>query len=103
MATDMNTQRWKDTLELLACDIDARPEAPAVDELLPFVTNVQRMPQTMVVTYQPMAASLFAAFAAAECVCCATLGWTVDNAASTLTVTASVDQLDALQAVFATT
>ncbi|MEO6397021.1 MAG: hypothetical protein ABIP13_00995 [Tepidiformaceae bacterium] len=102
MTTKLDSARWKDTLELLACDVDSRPAAPLTDELLPFLTSVSRTTETIVVTYDRAAADLFAAFAAAESVCCASLGWSVDETASTLTVTASPTQLDALQEVFAT-
>ena len=92
--------KWSDTLELLACDIAARPAAPSAAELHPFVIAVKREPTSLTFDYQREATAMFAAFTAAEQVCCSTIGWTLDEAAGSLRITASVEQLDALQAIF---
>ena len=99
MATLEN--RWSDTLELLACDIASRPPAPSAAELQQFVTGVEREPTSLTFAYKREAGALFAAFTAAEQVCCSTIGWALDQAAGSLRITASEEQLDALQAIFA--
>lgn len=100
MATKMDTGRWAETIEVLSCDIGSRPPAPGIEALLPQVRHVRREAQALVIDYDPAAASDFAAFAAAERVCCASLGWEVDTAASRLTIRATSEQLDALQTAF---
>ncbi len=93
--------KWSDTLELLSCDIAARPAAPGASELQRFVTAVKREPTSLTFEYDRAAGEMFAAFTAAEQVCCSTIGWALDEAAGNLRITASAEQLDALQAIFA--
>ena len=93
--------KWSNTLELLACDIASRPPAPSAAELHEFVTGVQREPTSLTFLYRREAGAMFAAFTAAEQVCCSTIGWALDEAAGSLRITASEEQLDALQAIFA--
>ena len=63
---------------------------------------MKREPTSLTFEYEREAGEMFAAFTAAEQVCCSTIGWALDEAAGSLRITASAEQLDALQAIFAT-
>jgi hypothetical protein len=90
-----------ETIELLACDIDSRPkDAPMPDVLTPHLRGIERSSEAVTFTFAPEAADDVAAFAAAESICCAGLGWAVQRDPVTLTITASPAQLDAIQQIF---
>jgi hypothetical protein len=96
------TDRWSGTIELLACDIANRPEAPGSDELRPHVIAVVRESESIVIKYRTEAMPLFAKFAAAERVCCSGLRWDLeDEGGPQLRISASPAQLDALGPLFA--
>ena len=95
----MTLDRWSDTVELLACDIGARPPAPGPDDLAPFVVAVNREADAIVVRYRPEGEALFASFASAESICCSSLTWDTQFS-GILRIGGTVAQLNALQELF---
>jgi hypothetical protein len=90
-----------ETIELLACDIESRPKsAPLPDALTPHLRTTERTAAAITFTFAPEAADDVEAFAAAESICCAGIGWHVQRDPVTLTITASPAQLDAIQQIF---
>jgi hypothetical protein len=88
-------------IDLVACDIAVRPkDAPAFDVLAPRVLGVDRTAATLKITFAAEAADDVEAFAAAERICCSTLGFDVQRDPVVLTITASPAQLDAMQQLF---
>ena len=90
-----------ETIELLACDIESRPKnAPMPDALRPHLRGMERTAGAVTFMFAPEAADDVAAFAAAESICCAGIGWVVQREPVTLTITASPPELDAIQQIF---
>ena len=93
-----------EALIALACDIDERPRsAPTIDGLLPRVTGIARATGALIVDFEPSAAEDVTAFAAAEQVCCGTLGWHVESGVADrvrLRIDASDEQLEWLHRAF---
>jgi hypothetical protein len=88
-------------IELVACDIGARPkDAPMYDVLAPHVLGVERSEGTLRITFAAEAAEDVEAFAAAERICCSTLGFEVARDPVALTITATPAQLDAMHQLF---
>ena len=102
----MTTQRWAsdELLEVIACDIESRPAAaPGVDALAPFVRSAQRLPGELLLQLDPAGRTVAEAFVAAECVCCASIGWSlIETPALALRVTATEPQIEALTALVPT-
>ena len=94
----MNKQ-WSDVIEVLSCDIASRPAAPGPYELLPFVTGVERDPDALRISFDPVALPVFEAFAAAERVCCSGIEWDLVSG-DTLRIGAAPAALDELQRLF---
>ena len=91
----------REVIALLACDIEARPTgAPMPSVLAPHMRGVQRSPGAMAISFAPEAAADVEAFAAAERLCCAGIGWDVQRDPVVLTITASPAQLDAIAQIF---
>jgi hypothetical protein len=86
-------------LEVLACDIAARPPAPGPHELRPFVTGVARDEGSILVRFDAASENAFARFADAERHCCPGIGWEI-VAGPALRITATPLQLDALLSLF---
>jgi hypothetical protein len=86
-----------ETLELLACDISARPkDAPALDALSPHILHIQRAPGALTIDVEASALDVVEAFAAAERLCCSTLGFDVTHGDPVrLRITATPELLDA--------
>lgn len=81
----MTTERDGELLEVLACDLQARPRgAPGAAEILPAVQSVRREPDALLITFAPGALAAVAAFVAAEQRCCAGIGWQLDREAHAL-------------------
>jgi hypothetical protein len=94
--------RWANTLEVLACDIAARPPAPGIDDLAPFIRGVTRQTNAITVAFDPSVAGPLSQFVEAERLCCAGLGWDIDATDGlALRITATPEQLDHLEAMFA--
>jgi hypothetical protein len=87
-----------DALDVLSCDIGARPhDAPTPDDLAPALRGLRREGATLALEFDPAAADTVVAFAAAEQRCCAGIGWEVERGvAVTLRVRATPAQLDQL-------
>ena len=99
----MRTPDQDDVIELLACDIAARPAgAPTPDELAPHVRSRARTDGALSIEFSSAAADSVAAFAAAESLCCASIGWSVEREpAVRLIISAAPEQLDAIEQLFA--
>lgn len=69
-----------EALELLTCDITARPaDAPSLDEIAPSITAHARRSETVLeLTFASAARDQVAAAVAAERLCCAEIDWTLE-------------------------
>lgn len=101
----MSATRWAsdELIEVLACDIDSRPEAPGAAELAPFVIAARRTPTQLVLELDPAGIDIARAFVAAECVCCSSIAWELIEAPAALRITATESQVEALTALVPTT
>ncbi|MBN9492826.1 MerR family transcriptional regulator [bacterium] len=79
----------EDMLEVLQCDIGARPDAPTPDDLAPNLQSVAIARDQLVVRFERSAAEAVRQFAAAECVCCGGMGWEVSETADVVDLTVS--------------
>ena len=97
------TPAASDLIELIACDIQARPsDAPMPAALTPFVRGVARTADAVKISFAPESIADVEAFAAAERLCCAGIGWDVQRDPVVLTITAPPEQLDAIVQIFET-
>lgn len=88
-------------IELVACDIAARPkDAPMPEVLAPYIRGVARASATLKISFATEAADDVEAFAAAERICCSGLGFDVQRDPLVLTITASPAQLDGIERLF---
>ena len=88
-------------LEVLACDIAARPAgAASIADIEPFRLSATRTAEHVAVTFSREALPFLREFVAAEQRCCATLGWDLDEERVVLRITATDAQLDQLELVF---
>jgi hypothetical protein len=100
----MTERERENGLDVLACDIETRPQgAPGIDDIAPALRNVARAPDVLTVSFDPSSAHDVEAFVKAERQCCSTLDWQVERApdAIVVRVSASQEQLDVLQQLFA--
>lgn len=88
----------EDMLEVLRCDIGARPDAPTPDDLAPYLQSVSIDGDQLVLRFDRQAIDAVRQFAAAECVCCGGMGWEVgeENASVVLTVSGTPAQLEVI-------
>jgi hypothetical protein len=94
----------EDTLQVLACEIERRPSAPTVSELVPLVLGVARSDQEIAVSFPTHAVELVEAFAAAERICCAGIRWQVETGSNVLLrIGANELALDAIAQMFPVT
>ncbi len=92
----------RDVLEVLACDVEARPRgAASLADLVPAVRGVRRESGALVIEFAAEAAPAVAEFAAAARLCCPEIGWELREALA-LRITASPTRLDLLQQLFGT-
>lgn len=90
-----------EAIELLACDIAARPRsAPLPDVLALSMRDLARNDGVLTITFAEEASDDVAAFAAAERVCCSGIAWDVGHKPLRLTITAAAAQLDAIETLF---
>jgi hypothetical protein len=90
-----------EVLDVLACDIAARPKAPGIDSLAPYVRGASRDVGGLRVEFDAAAAALVQEFVEAERVCCSTLRWELaDGDPVVLRIGASAEQIEALLRVF---
>ena len=89
-------------LETMVCEWGQRPKgAPTTAEVLPLVRGLQRAGGTLVVEFEPAAATLVSGFVEAERRCCSTIGWELQMTPEVrLRLTATPAQLDALEEMF---
>jgi hypothetical protein len=84
-------------IELLACDIESRPEAPGPDALAPFVRGASLDVRSLFIELDPAGRAVAEAFVAAEQVCCASIGWALEGENGLrLRITAAQPQLKVL-------
>ncbi len=92
-----------DLLDVLSCDLGARPPgAPTATDLAPHYNGHELRDGALVVLYDSEASVMLAAFAAAESRCCSGLDWAVAPAAESveLRIKGSPVQLEALAAMW---
>jgi hypothetical protein len=84
-------------IEVLACQIEERPEAPGPDALAPFITGASLDSSALVLAIDPAGREVAEKFVAAEQVCCSTIGWSLEHDSGIrLRITAAKPQLDIL-------
>jgi hypothetical protein len=87
----------EDLIEVLACEIESRPEAPGPDALAPFITGAALAPRALTLAIDRAGRAIAEAFVAAEQVCCADIGWVLeDKGGLRLSITAAEQQLKVL-------
>lgn len=87
----------EDLIEVLACEIEQRPDAPGPDALAPFITAASLSPEALTLEISRRGLAIAEAFVAAEQVCCAGIGWSLeDDAGLKLRITAAKPQLKIL-------
>jgi hypothetical protein len=93
-----------DTLQVIGCEIEARPAgAPDTADLAPFVRGVERSASTVTVRFAEGARQILPAFVEAERRCCAGISWRIDESAGlTLVIEAEAGALSAIETLFAT-
>ncbi len=96
-------QPTKDMLDILACEVDARPVgAPGIDALTAAIQGIERTGPALVVLFAADALETVERFVAAERQCCASIRWDVEVAPALvrLRVGAEPERLDALEGIF---
>ena len=91
----MTTDLSDDTLDVLACEYEKRPKgAPSFYDLQSAIRGVRREDGALVVEFDPASAGAVEELAAAERLCCPSIGFDVIHApAPTLRITATPAQL----------
>jgi hypothetical protein len=90
----------EDLLGVLSCRIGLRPAgAPHFADLAPSLRDVRRDGAELVVSYDDRARATLAGVVAAERLCCAGIGWSLEDDGVTLRVRATPEQLDLLEQV----
>jgi hypothetical protein len=92
----------EDIIEILNCDLGARPKtAPGTDSLLPHVRGVARTAGALLVEFDEQVAQTLEAFVEAERLCCAGIGWEIEQEPSLrLRITANELQLRAIESLW---
>jgi len=95
----MAGDRRNEIIEILDCDLAARPQAaPGIDALLPHVLRASRTPGALLVEFDLQVEPMLAAFVEAERLCCAGIGWEIElDTAVRLRITAADTQIDAIE------
>ena len=89
-ATSPIADRFKeDLLDVLQCDIGARPDAPTPNDLAPDLQAVSIEGDRLILRFEPSAGDAVRRFAAAECVCCGRMGWAVSETPHAVILTVS--------------
>ncbi|MGE3075169.1 MAG: MerR family transcriptional regulator [Dehalococcoidia bacterium] len=78
-----------DRLEVLQCDIGARPDAPTPDDLARDLRAMKIESDRLVLSFGLHVAEAVRQFAAAECVCCSGMGWEVSETTESVLLTVS--------------
>lgn len=79
----------QDILDVLQCDIGARPDAPTPDDLARDLRTAAIAGGRLVLSFRRSAVDAVREFAAAECVCCAGMGWEVSETADDVVLAVS--------------
>lgn len=89
-------------LDTLACELDQRPAgAPSFDDLAPALRGVERLDRALALSFDPAASDDVEALAAAERLCCAGIGFAVEQQpALRLIITAAPEQLAIFEQLF---
>jgi hypothetical protein len=90
-------------IEVLACDIDARPRtAPTIFDLAAHIVRAERAAGSLRVAFASEAAGEVEAFVDAERLCCGGIEWRLEDSAEgvVLTIGATPAQLDAMERMF---
>jgi len=100
--SERSTPAREDIIEVLDCDLGARPTAaPGVDALLPHVHGTSRADGMLLVEFDARAAQTLEAFVEAERLCCAGIGWEIERGPSLrLRITANEAQLQAIESLW---
>jgi len=98
----MANERRNEIIEVLDCDLGARPKAaPGIDALLPHVLRASRTPVALLVEFDDQAASTLEAFVEAERLCCAGIGWKIErDRGLRLRISAENAQLSAIESLW---
>jgi len=98
----MAKQRRDEIIEILDCDLAARPSAaPGVDALLPHVRGATRTSGAVLVEFDDLAASALEAFVEAERLCCAGIAWEIErDTGLRLRISADDAQLSAIESLW---
>ncbi len=98
----MTRQHYAEIIEVLDCEISARPAAgPGIDALLPHLQATRRTVGELTASFAPEALKSLEAFVEAERVCCAGIGWEIVRSPGLqLRISASPAQLDAIQSLW---
>jgi len=96
----MKARPDRELIEVLGCEIDARPAAPGAEALAPFVQSAWHSAMALTIDLDEAGRETAEAFVAAEKVCCSTIGWQLENAPRfRLRITAEPQQLSALRSL----
>lgn len=97
-----NSAAREDIIEVLACEIDARPKsAPGPEQLASHVRGATRGPGSLLVYFDDEAAEVVAAFVEAERVCCAGIDWRIERGPGLrLRISAEDGQLAAIESLW---
>ena len=98
----MTTDRSAQIIEILDCELDARPKAaPGVGQLLPHVRGATRNPGALLVDFDEEAAPTLEGFVEAERLCCANIGWEIEREPKLrLRISAEETQLTAMESIW---
>jgi|SRR6266508_3454444 len=98
----MTSDHHAEIIEVLDCDIEARPmAAPGVDRLITYVQGVSREPGALLVDFEERVADTLEAFVEAERVCCAGIGWQIERGPGLrLRISAEDAQLTAIESLW---
>jgi hypothetical protein len=96
--TDSKPRYPETILGVMACEIGLRPAgAPHFADLAPALRDVRREGGQLVVSYDDGAREMLAEVVAAERLCCAGIGWGLDDEGATLRISATPEQLELME------
>ena len=100
----MTIDRRDEVIEILDCDITARPKtAPGIEALAPHVLGVSSTAGVLLIDFDERAAPTLEAFVDAERVCCSGIDWRIEHGPGLrLSISAGDAQLTALQSLWST-
>jgi hypothetical protein len=98
----MTEQLQPEILDTLVCEIGRRPkDAPTIGDVIPAIRSARRDAGYLTVTFDPTATDLVSAVVDAERQCCSTILWDLETErALELRISATLGQLDVLEAIF---